>query len=90
MDATNGGGCGGYGRIGSYDGAVIDLRNRTAAVGGDYVEIVAMVPPHQSGGLCVDDTFAIHGIAYKPGGGSMSHPWWLLFSSTRQAARRWS
>jgi hypothetical protein len=64
VDGTNGSGCGIYGATGSYDGAVIDLRNRTAALGGNYVEIVTLVPPHLSG-MCPVDTFAIHGIAYR-------------------------
>jgi hypothetical protein len=65
VEGESGNGCAGFGTIGTYETAETDLRNRTAAMGGDYVEIQAIAPPHDTGTQCPDNRMVIRGVAYK-------------------------
>ncbi len=65
VEGESGSGCAGFGTIGTYETAEADLRNRTAAMGGDYVEIQAIAPPHDTGTQCPDNRMVIRGVAYK-------------------------
>jgi hypothetical protein len=65
VEGESGNGCAGFGTIGTYEAAEADLRNRTAAMGGDYVEIRAIAPPHDTGTQCPDNRMVIRGVAYK-------------------------
>jgi hypothetical protein len=49
---------------GTYSRALIRLRNRAAARGGDYVEIMTLTEPHQETRLCYDGRFVIRGMLY--------------------------
>jgi hypothetical protein len=65
VEGQSGYGCAGFGTIGTYQAAEADLRNRTASLGGDYVEIQTVLPPHDTGTQCPDNRMIIHGFAYK-------------------------
>ena len=65
VEGQSGYGCAGFGTIGTYEAAEADLRNRTASMGGDYVEIQTVLPPHDTGTQCPDNRMIIHGFAYK-------------------------
>lgn len=49
---------------GTYSRALIRLRNRAAARGGNYVEIMAMTEPHQETRFCYDGRYVIRGMLY--------------------------
>lgn len=55
---------------GSYSHALIKLRNRAAARGGNYVEIMTMSEPHQETLRCYDWRFVIRGMLYDVAAGS--------------------
>ena len=65
VEGNSGSGCAGFGTIGTYETAEADLRNRTAAMGGDYAQIQAVFPPHDTGAPCPDNRMSIRGVAYK-------------------------
>jgi uncharacterized protein DUF4156 len=65
VEGESGNGCAGFGTIGTYDTAEADLRNRTAAMGGDYAVIVTVLPPHDTGTQCPDNRMILRGVAYK-------------------------
>jgi hypothetical protein len=65
VEGESGNGCAGFGTIGTYESAEADLRNRTAAMGGDYAAIVTVLPPHDTGTQCPDNRMLIRGVAYK-------------------------
>ncbi len=50
--------------MGTYSHALIRLRNRAAARGGNYVEIMTMTEPHQETSRCYDGRFVIRGMLY--------------------------
>lgn len=64
IEAVHGNGCGGFGARGSFDGAMIVLRNLAAARKANYVSLLTTTPPHQEGG-CYDNKFVIRAIAYR-------------------------
>ncbi len=65
FEGESGNGCAGFGTIGTYESAEADLRNRTAAMGGDYAAILTVLPPHDTGTQCPDNRMLIRGVAYK-------------------------
>lgn len=64
IEAAHGEGCGGFGERGTFEGAMIALRNAAAARGANYVALIATMSPHLSGG-CFDNRFVLQGIAYQ-------------------------
>jgi hypothetical protein len=66
VKSEDGSGCGISGHRGSYEGAEANLRDETAAMGGDYVEIVKIVPAIQTLD-CLSNRWAIEGMAYRTG-----------------------
>jgi hypothetical protein len=66
VESEDGSGCGMLGHAGSYEGAEAKLRDETAVMGGDYVEIVKVIPAIQSLD-CLSNRWAIEGIAYRTG-----------------------
>lgn len=64
VTGTHGGGCGLYGARGDFEGAHAKLRNKAAAMGADYVQIVRVVEPRLEG-ICMNQSFTIDGIAYR-------------------------
>jgi hypothetical protein len=71
VTATHGGGCGLYGRRGSYEGADAILRTRAARLGADYVQILRVTEPHMEG-ICAHQAFVIDAMAYRLTRGSPS------------------
>lgn len=65
VEATNGSGCGGFGERGTYEGAMVVLRNKAASLGATYVQIFTMSEPHREPG-CHVNAFVIRGTAYGP------------------------
>lgn len=65
VDGESGNGCAGFGTIGTYESAEADLRNHTAEMGGNYAEILTVLPPHDTGTQCPDNRMIIHGVAFK-------------------------
>lgn len=70
---SQGGGCGGFGTIGTYKGAYNDLRNKAARMGANYVRIDLVQPPHAGGG-CAVDKYLLNGVAFKRGPGAPAKP----------------
>src|SRR5580692_8294282 len=66
VEGEDGSGCGILGHAGSYEGAEAKLRDETAVMGGDYVEIVKVLPAIQTMD-CLSNRWAIEGIAYRTG-----------------------
>jgi hypothetical protein len=66
VKSEDGTGCGIMGHSGSYERAEAKLRDETAAMGGDYVEIVKVLPAIQTLD-CLSNRWAIDGIAYRTG-----------------------
>jgi hypothetical protein len=64
ITAKHGGGCGLYGSQGDYQGAMTLLRNKAAAMGADYVQILSQEGEHMTG-ICLDRAYVIDGFAYK-------------------------
>jgi hypothetical protein len=66
LEVEHGSGCGGYGRQGSYEGALNLLKAEAASRGADYVSLLSMTEPHSEHG-CFDQRFILRGAAYKLG-----------------------
>ena len=64
VTAKHGGGCGLYGAQGNFEGAMTILRNKAAAMGGDYVQIIRQEGEHMVG-LCLDRAYVIDGLVFK-------------------------
>ena len=64
ITAKDGGGCGLFGSQGDYQGAMTTLRNKAAAMGADYVQILNQEGEHMTG-ICLDRSYVIDGFAYK-------------------------
>ncbi len=64
ITARHGRGCGLFGSQGNYEGAVIILREKAVARGGNYVQIVKQQDEYMSD-LCLDRAYIIDGFAYK-------------------------
>jgi hypothetical protein len=64
--AVDGDECGAFEpETGTYSHALTKLRNRAAARGGNYVEIMTMDEPHQETLRCYDNRFVIRGMLYE-------------------------
>lgn len=69
--AEDGDGCDAFDpQTGTYSHALVKLRNRAAARGGNYVEIMTMEEPHQETQRCYDNRFVIRGMLYDVPGSS--------------------
>jgi hypothetical protein len=66
IEAVHGNGCGGFGKLGTYEDASNILRNKAVQMGATYVRINTITEPHSEPG-CYEDTFVIRGTAYRPG-----------------------
>ncbi len=64
ISASDGDGCGGFGYQGSYERAVILLKNRAYEMGGDFVQIYSMIEPHLLPG-CFVNQYTINGTLFK-------------------------
>lgn len=64
VSGYDGTGCGGFGYLGTYERAVLDLKNRSYGMGGDYVQIFTITEPHFRPG-CFDNQYKLSGTAYK-------------------------
>ena len=64
ISAKHGFGCGGYGQLGSYEGAYYLLKNRGFELSADYIQIIKVTEPYGDG-QCFHNEYIIRGIAYK-------------------------
>lgn len=64
VTGTDGDGCGGFGYTGTYERAIINLRNVVFIAGGDYAQIYSITEPHSEPN-CYDNQYVIHATAYK-------------------------
>ena len=64
ITAVDGSGCGAIGYKGTYDRAVILLKNKASLKGGDYVQIYTLTEPHFRPG-CFDNEYKINGTLFK-------------------------
>ena len=64
VSGYNGQGCGLYGSLGTYEGAVTDLKNNAHAMGADFVQIFTINEP-SSEPLCWDNQYTLSGTAYR-------------------------
>lgn len=62
-EGSHGGGCGLFATRGTYEGALDELRNRAAELGGNYVQIDAVTEPHDDSG-CTTAGYSVRGIVY--------------------------
>jgi len=63
LKAVDGHGCGIFGMLGTYDGAVAKLREQARALGADYLYVTDVKEPaatHE----CVEKEFTVSGVAY--------------------------
>lgn len=67
--------CGGLDAVsGTYTRALIRVRNRAAARGGNYVEIMTLTEPHQETRYSYDCRYVIRGMLYDVPAPSASEP----------------
>jgi hypothetical protein len=64
VSGYNGQGCGLYGSLGTYEGAVTNLKNKAHAMGADFVQIFTINEP-SSEPLCWDNQYTLSGTAYR-------------------------
>lgn len=64
ISGVDGSGCGSFGYEGTYDRAIINLKNNAANTGGDYVQIFTISEPHFTPGCFVND-YKITGTLFK-------------------------
>lgn len=70
VSGEHGGGCGLYGVRGTYDGATAIVKNQALEMGGDYVQIVDVAPPHMAG-VCRVNTFRVSGTVFRRKDGTL-------------------
>ena len=64
LRAVDGKGCGLFGTLGTYDGALAKLREQAQKVGADYVQLTSVAEPrpnHQ----CVEKEYTLTGVAFR-------------------------
>ena len=64
ITAKSGGGCGLFGKKGTFQGAMTSLRKEAAEMGADYVQILQQEGEHMAG-ACLSRGYTIDGYAYK-------------------------
>ena len=64
IDVQDGHGCGMYGTLGTFNGALIQLRYEAGLLHADFVKIIAMRTPYGDGN-CFHNAYSISAIAYK-------------------------
>jgi hypothetical protein len=64
VSGYDGNGCGGFGHRGTYERAMIDIKNKASELGGDYVQLFTITEPHFRPG-CFDNEYKLSGTAYK-------------------------
>jgi hypothetical protein len=64
LRATDGQGCGLFGTLGSYEGALAKLREQAYKLGADYVQITSVTEPHPDH-ECVQKEYKLTGVAYR-------------------------
>lgn len=65
VTAQDGSGCGGFGRRGTYDNAIVALRVKGAAMGANYVSITRIREPYLANPNCFENAYIISGMAYR-------------------------
>lgn len=74
IDSTDGNGCGGFGYLGTYERAIVGVRNKAATIGADYVQVETVQIPHRRATgnpqmpVCFDNEYVVKGLAYKKTG----------------------
>ncbi|HEX5100882.1 MAG TPA: hypothetical protein VFV94_15330 [Polyangiaceae bacterium] len=66
LKAVDGHGCGIFGTLGTYAGAVAKLREQARALGADYVTVTDVKEPAATR-ECVEKAFTVTGVAYVVG-----------------------
>ena len=69
----HGSGCGLSGQKGTYEGAEAVLRERTAAMGGDYARILSVEPPVHTMD-CLANRWVIRAVAYRSSFAGVASP----------------
>jgi hypothetical protein len=64
LTATNGSGCGAFGELGTYEGAMAEMKNRAAAMKADYVRLDLAKEPYLAPNCRVNE-YALRGVAFK-------------------------
>ncbi len=65
VEGVDGDGCRGFGRLGVDALAEMDLRNKAAAMGGDFVQVTSTRLPGVVDGACRTNTYVITGSVYR-------------------------
>lgn len=64
VSGFDGDGCGGFGYLGTYERAIIDIKNRAYALGADYIQIFTITEPYSLPNCFVNE-YKLSGTAYK-------------------------
>lgn len=64
LRAVDGHGCGLFGTLGTYEGAVASLQSQAYALGADYVRVTRVEEPHAEHD-CVHKEYVVEGVAYR-------------------------
>ena len=64
VSGFHGNGCGGFGYLGTYEGAVTDIKNNAHRLQANYVQIFTITEPHFRPG-CFDNLYKLSGTAYR-------------------------
>jgi hypothetical protein len=66
ISASHGGGCGGFGELGTYEGALAMLKNTAAELRADYVRLDVATEPYMAPGCRVNE-YVLRGVAFRRG-----------------------
>jgi hypothetical protein len=64
LQAVDGKGCGLFGTLGTYEGAVAKLREQAQKVGADYVQLTSVTEPRAER-QCVEKEYKLTGVAFR-------------------------
>jgi hypothetical protein len=64
VSGFHGNGCGGFGYLGTYEGAVTNIKNNAHRMHANYVQIFTITEPHFRPG-CFDNIYKLSGTAYR-------------------------
>lgn len=77
VTVSDGSGCGGFGRfagtLGTFDHAMIKLKNEGVKAGADYIQMLTITEPHMES-LCLRGDYTISAIAFQAPSGVSGSP----------------
>lgn len=64
ISVSNGSGCGGFGELGTYEGAMAEMKNKAAAMKADYVRLDLAKEPYLAPNCRVNE-YILRGVAFR-------------------------